>query len=76
MSTDVNLPFITATQDGPKHLNVNMTRAKFEQLVDDLIQRTIQPCENAIKDAGITASQIDEVILVGGSSRIPKVQEK
>ncbi|MFA4924881.1 MAG: molecular chaperone DnaK, partial [Ignavibacteriaceae bacterium] len=73
--TDVNLPFITATQDGPKHLNINITRAKFEQLVDDLIERTKTPCEKAIKDAGVSASQIDEVILVGGSSRIPKVQE-
>jgi len=76
MQTDVNLPFITATQDGPKHLNINITRAKFEQLVDDLIERTVKPCVNALKDAGVTASQIDEVILVGGSIRIPKVQEK
>lgn len=76
MATDVNLPFITATQDGPKHLNINISRAKFEALVDDLIQRTIKPCQDAIKDAGVSASQIDEVILVGGSSRIPKVQEK
>lgn len=76
MQTDVNLPFITATQDGPKHLNINLTRAKFEQLVDDLIEKTVKPCVNAIKDAGVTASQIDEVILVGGSTRIPKVQEK
>lgn len=75
VQTDVNLPFITATQDGPKHLNINITRAKFEQLVDDLIERTKTPCEKAIKDAGVSASQIDEVILVGGSSRIPKVQE-
>jgi molecular chaperone DnaK len=75
MQTDVNLPFITATQEGPKHLNISITRAKFEQLIDDLIQRTIAPCENAIKDAGVTASQIDEVILVGGSTRVPKVQE-
>ncbi|MBM4171330.1 MAG: molecular chaperone DnaK [Ignavibacteria bacterium] len=75
MQTDVNLPFITATQDGPKHLNISMSRAKFEQLVDDLFQRTIGPCEKAIKDAGLSASQIDEVILVGGSTRIPKVQE-
>lgn len=75
MQTDVNLPFITATQDGPKHLNINLTRAKFEQLVDDLIQRTVGPCERAIKDAGISVSQIDEVILVGGSTRVPKVQE-
>ncbi len=74
-STDVNLPFITATQDGPKHLNITITRAKFEQLIDDLIERTRIPCENAMKDAGVTASQIEEVILVGGSTRIPKVQE-
>ncbi|MEW6509094.1 MAG: molecular chaperone DnaK [Bacteroidota bacterium] len=75
IQTDVNLPFITATQDGPKHLNVTITRAKFEQLVDDLFQRTIGPCEKAISDAGLTPSQIEEVILVGGSTRIPKVQE-
>lgn len=75
VQTDVNLPFITATQDGPKHLNIAITRAKFEQLVDDLIQRTAGPCERAIKDAGLSASQIDEVILVGGSTRVPKVQE-
>jgi molecular chaperone DnaK len=74
--TDVNLPFITATADGPKHLNINISRAKFESLVDDLIQRSVQPCLDAIKDAGVSASQIDEVIIVGGSSRIPKVQEK
>ena len=73
--TDVNLPFITATQDGPKHLNINISRSKFEQLVDDLIERTVSPCEAAIKDAGLSASQIDEVILVGGSTRVPKVQE-
>ncbi len=75
MQTDVNLPFITATQEGPKHLNINITRAKFEQLVDDLIQRTVAPCEKAMKDAGVTPSQIEEVILVGGSTRVPKVQE-
>jgi molecular chaperone DnaK len=75
MQTDVNLPFITATQDGPKHLNLNISRAKLEQLVDDLIQRTVGPCERAIKDANVTPSQIDEVILVGGSTRVPKVQE-
>lgn len=75
VQTDVNLPFITATQDGPKHLNINISRAKFEQLVDDLIQRTVGPCEKAMKDAGLSSSQIDEVILVGGSIRIPKVQE-
>ncbi|MEW6701687.1 MAG: molecular chaperone DnaK [Bacteroidota bacterium] len=75
MQTDVNLPFITATQEGPKHLNITLTRSKFEQLIDDLIQRTVGPCERAMKDAGLTASQIDEVILVGGSTRVPKVQE-
>ncbi len=75
VQTDVNLPFITATQDGPKHLNINLSRAKFEQLIDDLIQRTAGPCERAIKDAGVSTSQIDEVILVGGSTRVPKVQE-
>jgi molecular chaperone DnaK len=75
MQTDVNLPFITATQDGPKHMNITVTRAKFEQLVHDLVEKTRIPCEQAIKDAGVTASQIDEVILVGGSTRIPMVQE-
>jgi len=75
MQTDVNLPFITATQEGPKHLNMNISRSKFEQLVDDLIQRTAGPCEKAIKDAGVSPSQIDEVILVGGSTRVPKVQD-
>ncbi|MBZ0181258.1 MAG: molecular chaperone DnaK [Melioribacteraceae bacterium] len=75
-STDVNLPFITATQDGPKHLNITVSRSKFEQLIDDLIERTVRPCETAIKEAGVSPSQIDEVILVGGSTRVPKVQEK
>jgi molecular chaperone DnaK len=74
-TTDVNLPFITATQEGPKHLNINISRSKFEQLVDDLIRRTVEPCEQALKAAGVTASQVDEVILVGGSTRIPAVQE-
>jgi len=73
--TDVNLPFITATQEGPKHLQLTITRSKFEQLVDDLIERTVEPCKKALKDAGLEASDIDEVILVGGSTRIPKVQE-
>jgi molecular chaperone DnaK len=75
MSSDINLPFITATQDGPKHLNYSLTRAKFEQLVDSLNQRTIPPMAAALKDAGLTTDDIDEVILVGGSTRIPKVQE-
>ncbi|MDE0899300.1 MAG: molecular chaperone DnaK [Longimicrobiales bacterium] len=75
MSSDINLPFITATQDGPKHLNYSLTRAKFEQLVESLNQRTIPPMAAALKDAGLTTDDIDEVILVGGSTRIPKVQE-
>jgi molecular chaperone DnaK len=75
MSTDINLPFITATQEGPKHLNYNLTRAKFEQLCDDLIKRTMPPMEKALNDAGLTQEDIDEVILVGGSTRIPKIQE-
>ncbi len=74
-TTDINLPFVTATQEGPKHLNLNLSRAKFEQLIDDLVQRTKVPCETAMKDAGISSSEIDEVILVGGSTRIPMVQE-
>jgi molecular chaperone DnaK len=73
--TDINLPFITADQSGPKHLNISLTRAKFEQLVDDLIQRTIPPMQQALKDAGLDPKQIDEVILVGGSTRIPKIQQ-
>jgi len=75
LSTDINLPFITATQDGPKHLNVTLTRAKFEQLIDDLVERTRGPMEQALKDAGLRPEDVDEVILVGGSTRIPKVQE-
>jgi molecular chaperone DnaK len=73
--TDINLPFITADQSGPKHLNLSLTRAKFEQLVDDLIKRTIPPMQKALKDAGLDPKQIDEVILVGGSTRIPKIQQ-
>jgi len=75
LQTDVNLPFITATQDGPKHLNINITRAKFENLCADLFQKSLQPCEQALNDAKMSPSQIDEVILVGGSTRIPKIQE-
>ena len=75
MQTDINLPFITATQEGPKHLNYTLTRSKFEQLVDDLIKRTIPPMEKALKDAGLSAGEVDEVILVGGSTRIPKIQQ-
>jgi molecular chaperone DnaK len=73
--TTINLPFITADANGPRHLNVSLSRAKFEQLVDDLIERTIQPCKNALADAKLSASDIDEVILVGGMTRMPKVQE-
>ena len=73
--TDINLPFITADQSGPKHLNMSLTRAKFEQLVDSLIQRTIPPMQQALKDAGLDPKDIDEVLLVGGSTRIPKIQQ-
>src|SRR5471030_1599359 len=75
MQTEVNLPFITADQAGPKHLNIKLTRSKLEALVDDLIQKTVEPCLNAINDAGLKASEIDEVILVGGMTRMPKVFE-
>src|SRR5580765_1127867 len=73
--TEINLPFITADQTGPKHLTLKLTRAKFEALVDDLIQKTIEPCRKALKDAGLSAGSIDEVVLVGGMTRMPKVQE-
>jgi molecular chaperone DnaK len=76
METDVNLPYITADSSGPKHLNVKITRAKFESLVEDLITRTIEPCKAALKDAGISASDIDDVVLVGGMTRMPKVIQK
>ncbi|MGA2298233.1 MAG: molecular chaperone DnaK [FCB group bacterium] len=75
LQTDVNLPFVTATADGPKHLNINLSRAKFENLCADLFEKTLKPVEMAMKDAKMTPSQIDEVILVGGSTRIPKIQE-
>jgi molecular chaperone DnaK len=73
--TEINLPFITADQTGPKHLTMKLTRAKFEGLVDDLVQKTVEPCRKALKDAGLTAAEIGEVVLVGGMSRMPKVQE-
>jgi molecular chaperone DnaK len=76
MQTEVNLPFVTADSSGPKHLNVKLTRAKFESLVDDLIERTIAPCRTALKDAGLSTSDIQDVILVGGMTRMPKVIEK
>src|SRR5215468_4197321 len=75
-STDINLPYVTADQSGPKHLAMKLTRAKFEQLVEDLIARSLEPCRQALKDAGYSASEIDEVVLVGGSTRIPMVQKK
>ena len=75
METEINLPFITADATGPKHLTVKLTRAKLESLVDDIIKKTIEPCKNALKDAGVSASQIDEVVLVGGMTRMPKVVE-
>jgi molecular chaperone DnaK len=73
--TEINLPYITADQSGPKHLNLKLTRAKFESLVDDLISRTIDPCKTALQDAGLSASEIDDVLLVGGQTRMPKVQD-
>ncbi len=75
MQTEINLPFITADQTGPKHLTLKLTRAKFEALVDDLIQKTVEPCRQALKDAGLSAAEINEVVLVGGMTRMPKVQE-
>ena len=73
--TEINLPYITADQTGPKHLTLKLTRAKFEALVDDLVQKTVEPCRLALKDAGLTAGEINEVVLVGGMTRMPKVQE-
>ena len=73
--TEVNLPYITADQSGPKHLTMKLTRAKFESLVEELVQRTVQPCKNALKDAGLSASDVDEVVLVGGMTRMPQVTE-
>ncbi len=75
MQTSINLPFITADQSGPKHLDLTLSRAKYESLVDDLLQRTVGPCKQALKDAGVSASDVDEVVLVGGMTRTPKVQE-
>ena len=75
MQTEINLPFITADQTGPKHLNIKLTRAKLESLVEDLVKRTVEPCKAALKDAGLSAGEIDEVILVGGMTRMPKIME-
>ncbi|MBL6723124.1 MAG: molecular chaperone DnaK [Candidatus Margulisbacteria bacterium] len=74
-ATDINLPFITADNSGPKHLNVNLTRAKFEQMIDEYIKRSIDPCKKALADAGLSANEVDEVILVGGTTRIPAIQD-
>ena len=74
--TEINLPFITADKTGPKHINLKMTRAKLEALVEDLISRTIPPCKTALKDAGLSASEVDEIVLVGGMTRMPKVIEE
>ena len=76
VETDINLPFITADASGPKHLNTKLSRAKFESLVEDLVERTVEPCRTALKDAGLNPSEIDEIILVGGMTRMPKVQEQ
>jgi len=75
LKTEINLPFITADASGPKHLQLELTRSKFEQLVDDLVEKSIEPCRKALQDAGLKASDVDEVVLVGGSTRIPKIQE-
>src|SRR5674476_457869 len=75
LETDINLPFVTADASGPKHMNIKLSRAKLESLVDDLIERTVAPCRTALKDSGLSAADIDEVILVGGMTRMPKVQE-
>src|SRR5205085_8712785 len=75
MESEINLPFITADQSGPKHLVMKLTRAKFEQLVEPILKRLMPPVEQALKDAGVDAKKIDEIVLVGGSTRIPKVQE-
>ena len=74
-ATDINLPFITADNSGPKHLNVNLTRAKFEQMIDSYIKRSIEPCKKALSDAGLSANEVDEVILVGGTTRVPAIQD-
>jgi molecular chaperone DnaK len=75
LETEINLPFITATQTGPKHLAVKLTRARLEQMVDDILQRSVAPCKQAMQDAGVTPQNIDEVVLVGGATRMPKIQE-
>jgi len=75
IETEINLPFVTADASGPKHLVRKLTRAKLEQLVEDLLDRSLEPCKKAIADAGVTVDKIDEVVLVGGQTRMPKIQE-
>ena len=75
LETEINLPFVTADTSGPKHLNMQLTRAKFESLVEDMLRRSVEPCEQALKDAGVKPEDIDEIVLVGGSTRIPLVQK-
>src|SRR5258708_39738669 len=75
METEINLPFITADATGPKHLVKKLTRAKLEQMIDDIIQRSLGPCKQAMKDAGVEAKNIDEVVLVGGQTRMPRIQQ-
>ena len=75
VQTEINLPFITADKTGPKHINIKLTRAKLEALVEDLIKRTLSPCETALKDSGFSAAEINEVVLVGGMTRMPKIVE-
>ena len=75
-TTNINLPFITATAEGPKHFDMNLTRAKFDELTHDLVEKTAEPVRRALSDAGITASELGQVLLVGGSTRIPAVQDK
>jgi molecular chaperone DnaK len=74
LQTDINLPYLTADQSGPKHMNLKLTRAKFESLTEDLVKRTVEPCQKALKDAGVSKGDIQEVLLVGGMTRMPKVQ--
>src|ERR1700675_4920742 len=75
LETELNLPFLTADASGPKHMNIKLTRSRFQEMVADILERSIEPCKKAIADAGVSPAQIDEVVLVGGSTRIPKVQE-
>src|SRR6202030_1683763 len=75
LETELNLPFLTADASGPKHMNIKLTRSRFQEMVSDILDRSVEPCKKALSDAGASPQQIDEVVLVGGSTRIPKVQE-